>query len=130
MDFGLSLDQRELVRLTRSGVRIGTPEYMSPEQSRGAPLDGRSDLFGLGAVLYEAATGVSPFRGEPNLLAMLNAIETKPVPEAPLHATGLPPRLIALILRLLQKDPAARLQTAHEVAAECRAADREFAAAH
>ena len=60
-DFGLARAADD-VTLTRWGIIAGTPQYMSPEQARGEPLDGRSDLFSLGCVLYEMATGVSPFR--------------------------------------------------------------------
>ena len=60
-DFGLARAADD-VALTRWGIIAGTPQYMSPEQARGEALDGRSDLFSLGCVLYEMATGVSPFR--------------------------------------------------------------------
>src|SRR5262249_53059125 len=73
LDFGLARPLQTDVHLTASGVVVGTPGYMSPEQADGEPLDGRSDLFSLGCVLYRAATGVSPFQGK-TLSALLLAV--------------------------------------------------------
>jgi serine/threonine protein kinase/WD40 repeat protein len=112
-DFGLARAADD-VTLTRQGIIAGTPQYMSPEQARGEPLDSRSDLFSLGSVLYEMATGVSPFRADSTMATLRRLVEESP------RAIGsikpeLPPWLIAIIDRLLQKDPARRFGSAKEV---------------
>ena len=102
--------------LTRQGVLVGTVEYMSPEQARGEALDTRSDLFSLGAVLYEMATGWPPFRGG-TLAATVDAILNQaPVPPARLRE-GLPPELGAVIEKALAKDRELRYQHASEMRA-------------
>ena len=73
-DFGLARAADD-VTLTRWGIIAGTPQYMSPEQARGEPLDGRSDLFSLGCVLYEMATGVSPFRTDSMMATMRRLVD-------------------------------------------------------
>ena len=97
--------------LTISGDVIGTPHYMSPEQARGEALDEQSDVFSLGAVLYEAATGKRPFGGE-HPLEILAAIATAdPEPPRRLRPT-LPPAFESLLLGALAKDKSARLPSA------------------
>ena len=112
-DFGLARAADD-VTLTRWGVVAGTPQYMSPEQARGEPLDGRSDLFSLGCALYEVATGVSPFRTDSPLATMRRLVDDSPQPIDAINPE-LPPWLVAIVHRLLEKDPSRRFQTAAEV---------------
>jgi serine/threonine-protein kinase len=114
MDFGLARAADD-VTLTRWGIIAGTPQYMSPEQARGEPLDGRSDLFGLGCILYEMATGVSPFRADSVMATLRRLVEDPPPPLASL-APETPPWFVGIVERLLEKDPARRFGSAKEVA--------------
>ena len=91
---------------TTSGMVTGTPGYMSPEQARGDALDGRSDTYALGVMLYEMLAGRLPFEAE-SMLAVLH----KHLNEAPPPVPGLPANLQAVLDRALQKDPAARYQS-------------------
>ncbi len=113
-DFGLARAADD-VSMTRMGVVAGTPEYMSPEQARGEALDGRSDLFSLGCVLYEMATGVSPFRSDSTIAILRRIVDDKPAAIASL-APELPPWFSYIVERLLSKDPAQRFASASEVA--------------
>ena len=112
-DFGLARAADD-VSLTRWGIIAGTPQYMSPEQARGEPLDGRSDLFSLGCVLYEMATGVSPFRADSMMATMRRLVDESPQAMASLNPE-LPPWFIAIVDRLLEKDPSRRFGSAKEV---------------
>jgi len=99
---------------------IGTPAYMSPEQARGLAVDHRCDLFSLGCVIYQMATGKLPFY-RADRFAMLSAItQDDPVPPIE-HDSSLPPAISELVLQLLAKDPAQRPQSASEVAETLRA---------
>ncbi|HEY2436476.1 MAG TPA: serine/threonine-protein kinase, partial [Solirubrobacteraceae bacterium] len=105
--------------LTGSGTIVGTVVYMSPEQTRGEPLDLRTDLFSLGSVLYEAATGQAPFRG-PSLLAIMHDIATlSPAPPSTLRP-DLPREFDMLIEKLLAKDRDRRECSAAELALALR----------
>ena len=112
-DFGLARAADD-VSMTRWGVIAGTPQYMSPEQARGEPLDGRSDLFSLGCVLYEMATGVSPFRADSTMATLRRLVDDPPPAMASLNPE-LPPWFIAIVDRLLEKDPSRRFDSAKEV---------------
>ncbi|MCW5552568.1 MAG: protein kinase [Verrucomicrobiae bacterium] len=115
-DFGLARAMDDS-SLSREGYIAGTPEYMSPEQANGQPVDVRADLFSFGCVLYEMATGISPFRAEKPLVAMRRVCDEEP-PAAHTLNSKIPEWLGQLIQRLMAKDAAARPQTAAEVATE------------
>ena len=100
--------------LTASGALVGTVEYMSPEQARGEALDTRSDLFSLGAVLYEMATGWPPFRGGSLAATVVGILNEAPVPPARLRS-DLPPELTAVIEKALEKDKEHRYRHASEI---------------
>jgi eukaryotic-like serine/threonine-protein kinase len=127
LDFGLAQADRTDARLTAPGVVVGTPAYMAPEQARGERVDGRSDLFGLGGVLYTLCTGRPPFAG-PTTMAVLTALATdRPTPAQALNP-DVPPGMSSLIDRLLQKLPEDRSAFAADVARELRALERSLMA--
>ena len=112
-DFGLavSLDRS---RLTRAGMMVGTVSYMPPEQAMGGEVTPKSDLYSLGAMLYEMVCGRPPFVGEESVAIITQHLNTPPVAPTwhrPDYALGLE----ALVLRLLEKDPAKRPASAREV---------------
>jgi len=107
--------------LTATGLLVGTPAYMSPEQARGEAVDARSDLFAFGCVLYEMLTGRRAFGGENPVQVLSGVLTGEP---APVH--GLPAELAALLGRLLAKERAARPESAEAVRRELQA----IAAAH
>ena len=113
-DFGLA-QVADDVSMTRSGVIAGTPQYMSPEQTRGESLDGRSDLFSLGSVMYAMGTGHPPFRAETPLgiIHRIGNDEVRPVRE---HNPDIPLWLVKFVHQLLRKSPDDRFNSAEEVA--------------
>jgi serine/threonine protein kinase len=115
LDFGLAL-ARDSSHLTHSGYVIGTPAFMSPEQARGEPLDGRSDLFSLGTVLYLITTGERPFEG-PTILAVMRNLELHFPTRVNVKREDVPAALSNLIMELLSKDPKDRPHSAENVAA-------------
>jgi serine/threonine protein kinase len=106
-------------QLTRTGATVGTPSYMSPEQAKGQPVDHRSDLFSLGVVLYQMATGQRPFVGPAAYVILDRVMEYEPPPVRTL-VPSVPVGLSDLIARLLAKEPAARPVSASAVAEELR----------
>jgi serine/threonine-protein kinase len=117
LDFGLAKMKGEL-RLTATGAVFGTPEYMSPEQARGAPATFSVDLYALGCVLYEMLCGQLPFTGSTPDLILKHMRE---VPEPPSsRGLAIPAEIDALTLRLLSKEPEARPPTAYALAEELR----------
>ncbi|MBI2423126.1 MAG: serine/threonine protein kinase [Candidatus Hydrogenedentes bacterium] len=105
--------------LTQDGTLIGTPHYMSPEQFMGQKVDGRSDLFSVGNILYELITGEKPFTGEALSTVMHNVIKTTPVPPGELNFT-IPEALSEVIMIALSKKPAERYSNGRHMAAALR----------
>ncbi len=118
LDFGLARMQTHQT-LTRKGVILGTPDYMSPEQATGKSADPRSDVFSCGAVFYEFVTGFKPFRGA-TLHAVLFNIVSEPTTPVVTLAPETPTRVAALIHRMIAKNPADR-PGMDEVSAQLRA---------
>lgn len=122
LDFGIARLPRSVsgTNLTRHGEIVGTVAYMSPEQTRGEEVDARSDIFSLGTVLYEAATGHPPFRGD-SAIALMHQIETAEPAAPDTFRSGLPPEFIRLVMRCLAKRPSARPDSAVELATQLKA---------
>jgi len=121
-DFGVAhtLDSE----LTRTGMLIGTPHYMSPEQFAAGRIDGRSDLFSVASILYEMLTGERPFHGD-NLGAMMhNVMNTEPVPVRKINV-HVPEPLAGVIEKAMSKDPQRRYQTADDFVAALRESVKE-----
>ncbi len=127
LDFGLAkrLDSDE-TSLTEEGMVMGTTRAMSPEQARGERVDGRSDLFSLGSLLYQMVTGTHPFQGATPLETMRRVVRHRPPPANQLREE-VPEELALLIESLLEKDRERRPQTAEEVAAALAGLERLWA---
>ena len=123
MDFGIakSVEPGLAHGVTATGVIVGTPEYMSPEQALGGRVDTRSDLYSLGVVIFEAFTGHVPFRGDTPVATILLHVQQPPPLEGP-GAAGLPRELVPLLRRALAKSPGERPAAAREIAEGLRAA--------
>ncbi len=114
VDFGIARASGRGRAKTRTGMRKGKTPYLSPEQCRGNTVDRRSDLFSLGTVLYELATGTRPFRGNSDFEVMEAIVESSPMPPSKLVAS-LPAQLDAIVATLLARAPEARFQSAAQL---------------
>jgi serine/threonine-protein kinase len=99
---------------TQTATVIGTPSYMSPEQIKGSPVDGRSDIFALGVILYELVTGQKPFPGDNVTTVIYRIVNEEPIPPRQIDAS-IHPGLAAVITRALAKDPAERFESCREM---------------
>ena len=117
LDFGIARLEGDAASITRTGASWGTPAYMSPEQARGEPVDGRTDLWSLGVMLYEMVAGRRPFGGE-SLEAVVSAILTKEPEPLGRVRPEVPPELARVVERALAKDPAERYASSAEVLAD------------
>jgi serine/threonine-protein kinase len=115
-DFGLcrDLDSADRVHLTQTGITMGTPLYMSPEQAQGHALDHRSDLYSLGVTFYHMLAGVPPFKADTPIALALKHVKDTPASIA-VHRPDVPPDLDRLVLKLMAKSPTARYQSAAEM---------------
>ena len=116
IDFGIAMKE-DARRITQLGLTpaLGTPDYISPEQVKGQRGDQRSDIYALGAMLYEMLTGQPPFTGANPLAVMNERLLNDPVPAREVNPE-IPPALEEILFRALERDPRHRYSTAHEMA--------------
>ena len=124
MDFGIARFA-DAEGMTGSGVMIGTPEYMSPEQAELKEVDTRADIYSLGVVLYEMTSGKVPFEGETPLSVAMKHKTEKPRDVREINPQ-VPPGLAKIIARCMEKSPANRFQSAEELIAELDRVEREL----
>ena len=117
-DFGIARAEA-LATMTATGVLMGTPHYMSPEQASGERADPRSDLYSLGCMLYQMLSGELPFKGATPIAVVHSQIYDDPKPIREVRP-GIPRKLAGVVRRAMQKDPARRFQSAQEMAGALR----------
>ncbi len=120
-DFGIARLLSETGQMTAQGQIVGTPAYMAPEQARGDPVDARCDQYSLGVVLYEMATGRTPFRGDSPTALLMQHVNNAPPPPRSLNA-DLPDAVQGVLLKALAKQPDQRFPAAGDLAAAFRQA--------
>jgi tetratricopeptide (TPR) repeat protein len=113
MDFGIA-HSLETPGMTQTGVLMGTPEYMSPEQAKGIKVDARSDLFALGIISYEMLTGISPYKADTALATLLKRTQERPPPPAEVDPT-IPKAISDVVMKCLEIDRDHRYSTAREI---------------
>jgi len=126
-DFGIARSGAS--QMTEAGSIVGTAQYLSPEQARGAPVDARSDLYSLGIVLYEMLTGKVPFTGDAPVEIAMKHLTAVPEPPSKLRP-GVPHDLDAIVMRALAKDPDQRYGSAEEMDADLARVARGVAVSH
>ncbi len=121
-DFGLAHDPEAEQQLTKTGMVLGTPAYMSPEQARGdiRQIDRRTDIYSLGAMLYELLTGTPPFVSENTVVTVLRVLQEDPV-RVRKRAPTIPPDLETITMKCLEKDSSRRYESAQALAQDLQA---------
>ena len=127
MDFGLA---RTVASdgMTRTGLMVGTMEYMSPEQANAKELDARSDIFTVGLILYELLTGKMPYQADSVVASLLMRTQTRAVPVSD-HDSSIPRWLTSVVAKCLERDPSLRYQSTEEVLADLQERQAKRAAA-
>jgi eukaryotic-like serine/threonine-protein kinase len=123
-DFGIA--RAGVSQMTEAGSIIGTAQYLSPEQAKGAPVDQTSDLYSVGVVLYELLTGVVPFSGDTPVEIAMKHLSSVPEPPSTKRAE-IPRDLDMVVMRALAKDPSERYRSAEEMDADLRRVNRGVA---
>lgn len=116
-DFGLALPQDAATRLTATGMLMGTPGYLSPEQCRGEAVDRRTDIYSLGVTFFELLSGHTPFHADSPLALLRKILEEEP-PDIASLSEAVDPETRRIVHRMIAKDPAQRYQNCHELAAD------------
>lgn len=125
LDFGIARPEHGS-ELTETGMTLGTPSYMSPEQLNAEPLDRRTDIYSFGVVLFKLVTGRLPFRGDPVQVGTQHVTAPVPVPSLVAPGSGITPELDALILKAMAKQRSARQATMAEVERALLEASRQL----
>lgn len=124
LDFGIAKVKEpdgSSQKLTQAGVVYGTPEYLSPEQAQAKELDGRSDLYSMGIILYEMVTGTVPFQSKTAVAVLASHVYEEPKKPSDLARHTISPEMERIIMKAIQKDPRKRYQTAMEFLADLEA---------
>src|SRR5689334_8731860 len=129
MDFGIARAmQSGVTSMTQTGMVVGTPQYLSPEQALGRGVDARSDLYSVGIMLFQLVTGRLPFDADSPLAIAYAHVQEEPVAPSSINRS-LPPAVDALVARALKKNPNERFPTAEAMRAECLRVSASFQAA-
>jgi len=125
VDFGLAAAARKAdARLTKSGILIGTPTYMAPEQVRGRTIDSRTDIYTLGIIMYEMLVGEAPYKADESMAILFQHVEGKVTPPREINP-DIPKAMEAIILKAMAVDPEQRFQTFDELRKELKKVNQD-----